>query len=49
MHLTPEEEALLPSNIDVAFYRQHGWYRSKRVLSDALLDLSSLEHESRVL
>lgn len=36
--LTPEEEALLPSNLDVVFYRQHGWYRSKRVLPDALLD-----------
>ena len=38
MPLTPEEEALLPSNLDVVFYRQHGWYRSKRVLSEALLD-----------
>ncbi len=38
MYLTPEEEAVLPSDSDVAFYRQHGWYRSKQVLSDALLD-----------
>mgnify|MGYP001205313230 CR=1 FL=1 len=40
MPLTPEEEALLPSNLDVVFYRQHGWYRSKRVLPDSLLDLA---------
>ena len=38
MYFTPEEEALLPSREDVVFYRQHGWYRSKRVLPDALLD-----------
>ena len=38
MRLAPEEEAVLPSTEDVAFYRQHGWYRSKRVVSDALLD-----------
>ena len=38
MRLTPEEEALLPSDEDVACYRQHGWYRSKRVLSEAQLD-----------
>ncbi len=36
--LTPEEQSLLPSDDDMAFYRQHGWYRSKRVLSEALLD-----------
>lgn len=40
MPLTPEEEALLPSDLDVMFYRQHGWYRSQRVLPDALLDLA---------
>ena len=38
MHFTPEEEALLPSEAEVAFYRQHGWYRSKRILPDAVLD-----------
>lgn len=36
--LTPEEELLLPSNLDVVFYRQHGWYRSKQILPDALLN-----------
>ena len=35
---TSEEEALLPSNLDVVFYRQHGWYRSKRILPDAVLN-----------
>lgn len=38
MDLTREEEALLPSDENVSLYRQHGWYRSRRVLSDALLD-----------
>jgi Phytanoyl-CoA dioxygenase (PhyH) len=38
MALTPDEQRLLPSDEEVAFYRQHGWYRSKRVLSEALLD-----------
>lgn len=35
-------EALLPSCQDVEFYRQHGWYRSKRVLPEALLDQAFL-------
>ncbi|MEP7151401.1 MAG: phytanoyl-CoA dioxygenase, partial [Nitrospira sp.] len=38
MALTPEEQRLLPNDEEVAFYRQHGWYRSKRVLPEALLD-----------
>lgn len=42
MVLTREQEALLPTDDDVAFYRQHGWYRSKRVLSDALLDYAAI-------
>ncbi len=38
--MTPalELEALLPSAKDVAFYREHGWYRSPRILPDDLLD-----------
>lgn len=36
--LTSEQERLLPSDEDIAFYRAHGWYRSKQVLSDDLLD-----------
>ena len=36
--LVPDQRLLIPSDEDVAFYRQHGWYRSKRVLPEALLD-----------
>jgi hypothetical protein len=38
MALTREQEALLPSDHDVAFYREHGWYRSLRILPDSVLD-----------
>jgi hypothetical protein len=36
--LTPEEEALLPTPEDVAFYQEHGWYLSKRIFSDEEID-----------
>src|SRR5437588_8096311 len=36
--LSPEVEALLPTDEDVAFYRQHGWYLSKKVFSDEEID-----------
>lgn len=36
--LVSDSQLLLPSDEDVAFYRQHGWYRSKQVLPEALLD-----------
>lgn len=38
MILSPEERDLLPSDADVAFYREHGWYVSKPILPDALID-----------
>ena len=38
VRLSSEELALLPSEEDVAFYREHGWYRSRKVISDHLLD-----------
>jgi hypothetical protein len=38
MHLTPEERALLPTDEDVVFYREHGWYRSKKVIPDEVID-----------
>ncbi|MGD9991025.1 phytanoyl-CoA dioxygenase family protein [Pseudonocardia sp.] len=38
MSLTAEQEALLPSEEDIRFYEEHGWYISKRVLSDEVLD-----------
>lgn len=36
--LTSEELALLPSDEDVAFYAEHGWYLSKKLLSDSEVD-----------
>ncbi|MGY0233135.1 phytanoyl-CoA dioxygenase family protein [Longispora urticae] len=36
--LTDEERALLPSDEDVAFYAEHGWYLSKQLLTDAEID-----------
>ena len=38
MKLSPEQRALLPSDEDVAFYREHGWYISKKILPDELID-----------
>ena len=38
MGLTPNQQALLPSDEAVAFFREHGWYRSKKVLPDSLID-----------
>ena len=38
MKLSIEEQHLLPSDEDVAFYREHGWYASQTVLSDEFID-----------
>jgi ectoine hydroxylase-related dioxygenase (phytanoyl-CoA dioxygenase family) len=38
MKLTPEQYELLPSSEDVEFYRQHGYYVSKRIFSDDEID-----------
>jgi len=38
MTLSPEQEALLPSNEDVAFFQEHGWYRARQVVPTPLLD-----------
>lgn len=32
--LSKEEIDLLPSDEDVAFYQEHGWYLSKKLLTD---------------
>lgn len=37
MELTPSQRALLPSEQDVAFYREHGWWISPICLSDEAL------------
>lgn len=36
--LTADEAALLPSEADVEWYAQHGWYLSKKLLTDAEVD-----------
>jgi len=38
MDLSAEQRELLPSDEDVAFYREHGWYISKKILSDEAID-----------
>ncbi len=36
--LTEEERSLLPSDSDVEFYAEHGWYLSKKLFSDDEVD-----------
>lgn len=36
--LTERDEALLPSDSDVAWYAEHGWYLSQKLLTDAEAD-----------
>lgn len=36
--LSKEQLALLPTEEDVAFYEEHGWYVSKKVVSDEIID-----------
>ncbi|MGV9269038.1 phytanoyl-CoA dioxygenase family protein [Kitasatospora sp. NPDC003701] len=36
--LTDEESELLPTDDDVRFYAEHGWYLSKKLLTDAEVD-----------
>lgn len=33
-----EQAALLPTEKDVAFYEEHGWYISKKIIPDEVLD-----------
>lgn len=44
-HLLKEQLALLPTDEDVVFYEQHGWYISKKVLTDELIDEAILATE----
>lgn len=44
--LSKEQLALLPSEEDVTFYEEHGWYISKKVLSDELIEAAILGSES---
>ena len=36
--LSDDERALLPTDADVVFYAEHGWYLSKKLLTDAEVD-----------
>jgi hypothetical protein len=37
-HLTAEQIGLLPTEEDVAFYEEHGWYISKKVIPDEMIE-----------
>ncbi|MEU9124915.1 phytanoyl-CoA dioxygenase family protein, partial [Streptomyces sp. NPDC048506] len=37
--LTAAEQELLPSDDEVMFYQEHGWYLSKKLLTDEEVDL----------
>ncbi len=43
--LLPEQIACLPTENDVAFYEEHGWYISPRILSDEVIDRAILGSE----
>ena len=36
--LTEEQKKLLPTREDVSFYQENGWYVSKKIIPDNLLD-----------
>lgn len=38
LQLSEEQLALLPTDEDVAFYEEHGWYISKKILSDEIIE-----------
>ena len=38
MGLTADQEALLPTDEDVDFYEEHGYYVSRKVLPDEVID-----------
>lgn len=38
--LKDEELELLPTEEDVAFYEEHGWYISKKIIPDAIIDMA---------
>lgn len=38
MKVKEEEIGLLPTEEDVAFYREHGWYISKKIIPDEVID-----------
>ena len=38
--LTKEQQALLPTEEDVCFYEEHGWYISPPVVDERIIDLA---------
>ena len=38
MLLSPALQAMLPTDDDVAFYREHGWYIAPKVLDESVID-----------
>ncbi len=40
--LSPEQQALLPKESDVAFYEEHGWYTSPQVIPEEVIDRAIL-------
>lgn len=43
--LSKEQLALLPTEEDIAFYEEHGWYISKKVIPDEIIDEAILGSE----
>jgi hypothetical protein len=44
-HLSEAEIALLPTEEDIAFYQEHGWYISQKVLTDEIIEQAILGSE----
>jgi hypothetical protein len=38
--LTPEQQVLLPTEEDICFYEEHGWYISQPVIPETIIDLA---------
>ncbi len=38
--ISPEQQALLPTEKDVCLYEEHGWYISPAIIPDAAIDLA---------
>lgn len=46
VQLSEEQLALLPTEEDIAFYEEHGWYISKKVIPDEMIDRAILATQS---
>jgi len=38
--ITPEQAKFLPSELDIQFYEEHGWYKSSFILPEEVVDLA---------